>query len=108
MNDAPTGPSEREIFPAALKIDDPAESALYLKQACGENVALLHKVEGLLKSIPNDSFLESPASDKMETVAEPASPDGNSISSVDSLGTIHIWRAPTWEEIEAMDAESGD
>ena len=35
------------------------------------------------------------------------SPDGHSMSSVDQLGTIHIWRAPSWEEIEAMDGESG-
>jgi WD40 repeat protein len=36
------------------------------------------------------------------------SPDGNSMSSVDQLGTIHIWRAPSWEEIEAMDAVVND
>ncbi len=35
------------------------------------------------------------------------SPDGNSMSSVDQLGTIHIWRAPSWEEIEAMEAQGG-
>ena len=78
MSTPPSSPSEREIFLAALKIDDAAERAAYLKQACSGNVALLHKVEGLLKSIPNDSFLESPASDKMETIDEPSSPEEQS------------------------------
>ena len=78
MGIPPSAPSEREIFLAALKIDDQSERAAYLKRACGENAALLRKVEGLLKSIPDDSFLESPASDKMETVGDPSTPEEQS------------------------------
>ena len=78
MSTPSSSPSEREIFLAALKIDDAAERAAYLKQACSGNAALFHKVEGLLKSIPNDSFLESPASDKMETIDEPSTPEEQS------------------------------
>ncbi len=78
MNDAPSSPSEREIFLAALKIDDAVERVTYLKQACGGNVALLLKIEGLLEHLPNDSFLESPASDKMETVDGPSTPEEQS------------------------------
>ena len=75
MNDTSSAPSEREIFLAALKIDDVSERASYLKQICGENAALFHKVEGLLESIPNDSFLESPACDQMDTIDAPSSPE---------------------------------
>ena len=78
MNTPSSNPSEREIFLAALRIDDVSERAAYLKQVCGENAALLHKVEGLLESIPNDSFLESPAGDQMETIDAPSSPDEQS------------------------------
>ena len=78
MYEAPSSPSEREIFLAALKIDDESERARYLGKVCGENHSLRVKIEGLLKHLPNDSFLESPASDKMETVDEPSTPEEQS------------------------------
>ncbi len=34
------------------------------------------------------------------------SPDGGTFGCVDSGGMLHLWRAPTWEEVEAMEAEA--
>ena len=78
MNDAPSSLSEREIFLTALKINDKSGRALYLKEACGKNAELLRKIEGLLEHLPNDSFLESPASDQMETIDAPVTPEEQS------------------------------
>ena len=78
MNDAPSSLSEREIFLSALKINDAIERATYLKRVCGENHALRVKIEGLLQNIPNDSFLESPAADQMETIDAPVTPEEQS------------------------------
>jgi hypothetical protein len=33
------------------------------------------------------------------------SPDGNILSSIDALGYLHLWRAPSWEEIAAVEAK---
>jgi eukaryotic-like serine/threonine-protein kinase len=35
------------------------------------------------------------------------SPDGSMLGSRDHLGTLHVWRAPTWEEIEAAESATG-
>jgi WD40 repeat protein len=34
------------------------------------------------------------------------SPDGNVIGSMNLTGTLHLWRAPSWAEIHAVEAES--
>src|SRR2546425_700712 len=53
----------REIFLKALEMQSPAEREAYLQEACGRDPALRAKVEVLLTSHENDSFLESPAVD---------------------------------------------
>src|SRR6266704_6828953 len=51
----------RDIFLKALETQSPSEREAYLRGACGSDAALRTKVEALLRSHENDSFLESPA-----------------------------------------------
>src|SRR6266516_4141060 len=53
----------RDIFLKALETQSPSEREAYLQRACGTNAALLDKVEAILRSHEDDSFLESPAVD---------------------------------------------
>lgn len=53
--------NEEAIFNAAIKIDPPAERAAFVKSACGDDDALLARVEALLKAHYEDkSFLNKP------------------------------------------------
>jgi WD40 repeat protein/serine/threonine protein kinase len=53
--------SERDVFDAALTIDDPASRSAYLDQVCGGNPALREHIDGLLAMHGQlGSFLESP------------------------------------------------
>jgi serine/threonine protein kinase/WD40 repeat protein len=55
---------EREIFEAALAIDDEAQRELFLREACNENLELRKRVEGAVKAHRQlGSFLERPAAD---------------------------------------------
>src|SRR6266571_232268 len=51
----------REVFLKALETQSPSEREAYLQLACGTNAAVRVKVEALLRSHEDDSFLESPA-----------------------------------------------
>src|SRR6266568_3842597 len=51
----------REIFLKALETQSPSEREAYLQGACGSDAALRAKVEVLLTSHEDDSFLERPA-----------------------------------------------
>src|SRR5262245_33405854 len=54
--------TERDIFLEALEIPTPEVRAAYLQAACGRGVALLRKVDELLKEhFSNDSLLSGPA-----------------------------------------------
>src|SRR5262245_26322196 len=54
--------TERDVFLEALEMDTPEARAAYLQDACGRDVALLRKVEELLKEhFANDSLLSGPA-----------------------------------------------
>ncbi len=35
------------------------------------------------------------------------SPDGNLLGALNSSGTLHLWRAPSWAEIEAAEKQTG-
>jgi serine/threonine protein kinase len=53
--------TEREIFLAAMGMDDPAERALFLDQACGADATLRRRVEALLRSHERAAdFMEVP------------------------------------------------
>jgi predicted Ser/Thr protein kinase len=64
--------NERELFLAALELNDPRAWAHYLNQACAGDAALRAKVEALLKSHEETgSFLEEPAAHHMgATIAQ--------------------------------------
>src|SRR6266545_6702256 len=54
--------SERDIFIGAVQRDGPGERRAYLEDACGADVALRRRVEGLLEVYDRaGSFLEEPA-----------------------------------------------
>jgi WD40 repeat protein/serine/threonine protein kinase len=63
--------NEREIFSAALDIEDPAERAAYLDRACAGDPTLRHRLAALLGAHqPASSFLERPAEGLMATLDE--------------------------------------
>jgi serine/threonine protein kinase/tetratricopeptide (TPR) repeat protein len=56
--------SERDVFMAALQIEDLAERCAYLDKACGADTGLRQRVEVLLKAFSRaGSFLQQPAAD---------------------------------------------
>jgi len=64
---------EEQIFKAALKIASGSERQAYLKQVCGEDEALLNRVEVLLEALTGaGDFLESAAEDFALTLEESA------------------------------------
>jgi eukaryotic-like serine/threonine-protein kinase len=73
--------TDRDLFIAALNLDDPAERQAYLQDACGDDSAARRRVAALLQVYENaGSFLESP----------PASPTSSMASSspAELCGTI--------------------
>jgi tetratricopeptide (TPR) repeat protein len=63
--------SEREIFIGALQEESPAGQQAYLDQACGGNVELRRRVEGLLRDREKAAdFLNSPAPALVGTTEE--------------------------------------
>jgi serine/threonine protein kinase/tetratricopeptide (TPR) repeat protein len=72
--------TERDLFIAALQKDDPGQRRDYLREVCGSNLALLVRVEGLLRVYEDaDSFLESPPSPPTITVESPSLSEGPGI-----------------------------
>jgi serine/threonine protein kinase/Flp pilus assembly protein TadD len=64
--------SERTIFLAALEINEPAERAAYLDQACAGDAALRSQVEQLLKAHEEPGpFMERPAPALVGTIDDP-------------------------------------
>src|SRR5262245_53258971 len=64
--------TERSIFLAALEIDDLAERAGYVAQACGGDADLLSRVEELLKAhLHPGGFMERPAPALVSTIDRP-------------------------------------
>src|SRR5690349_14739202 len=63
--------TERELFLAALEIEDPAARQARLQSACAGDAALLAKVESLLASHESQSaFLQTPVGDQLGNAAE--------------------------------------
>jgi len=64
--------TEREIFIAALQIDNPADRLAHVRQACGANDDLRQRVEHLLKTYEQaGSYLEAPTPEIAATIAQP-------------------------------------
>ena len=53
-------PDESTLFNAARRIDDPAARRLYVREACGDDLALAARGEALLRAHDEDPFLASP------------------------------------------------
>ncbi|HVJ68364.1 MAG TPA: protein kinase [Caulifigura sp.] len=63
---------ERDLFLAALEINDPAARRTHLYAACAGDAALLARVEALLDSHDGQSqFLKTPAVQQMAAVSDP-------------------------------------
>jgi serine/threonine protein kinase/WD40 repeat protein len=64
--------NQRDIFSAALDIEDPAERSAYLDRVCVDDPALRQRVAALVGAHkPASSFLERPAGDLLATVDQP-------------------------------------
>ena len=69
--------NERDLFMAALQIEDAAERAAYLDRVCAGETALRQRVEALLAAFEQaGSFLQRPAGDPRATTD--ISPPGQS------------------------------
>src|SRR5438067_4153551 len=67
--------SERDIFIAALEIENPAERGAYLDQACAGDADLLQRVEGLLGAHGRaGNFLDRPAAEQLAAGVQPEDP----------------------------------
>ncbi len=64
--------NEREIFIAALQIDDNAQRVAYLDEACAGDVDLRNRVDALLGALHQaGSYLEQPAVEPVATIDQP-------------------------------------
>ena len=62
--------TDRDLFIAALNLDDPAERQSYLQDACGDDSAARQRVEALFKVYQNaGSFLEYPPASPTSSMA---------------------------------------
>jgi WD40 repeat protein/serine/threonine protein kinase len=74
---------------AALQVEDSAQRADYLAQACGGDVALRQRVEALLKAFgAAGSFLQRPAANGGPTSDQPALAAPIPSSPVEGVGTV--------------------
>jgi WD40 repeat protein/serine/threonine protein kinase len=81
--------NERDLFMAALQVEDAAERAAYLKRACAGDDALRQRVDALLAALEQaGSFLQQPVRDPRTMSA--ASPPGPSSGSdpAEGPGTV--------------------
>src|SRR2546423_11353120 len=71
--------AERDIFIAALQLEDPAQRQVYLDEACAGRPELRRQVEELLRLQESaGSFLEGAAAESGGTVASQATAEQNS------------------------------
>jgi serine/threonine protein kinase/tetratricopeptide (TPR) repeat protein len=75
LDNASDEPLVRRTFLRALELPTPQERQDFLAEACGGNFALRAKVEALLRSHREDSFLERPAEEAIRPSSVPARND---------------------------------
>jgi eukaryotic-like serine/threonine-protein kinase len=81
--------NERELFIAALQVEDPAGRSAYLGRACGADAALRQRVEALLEAfVQAGSFLQQPAADAGATSDVPPGGPPTPHAPAEAPGTV--------------------
>ena len=117
---------DEDVFAGALAVPR-TERTSFLNRACGGDAVLRARVEALLNVHDGSpSFLEIPLAGRtavgaqekrgdkvgrhtlLQKIGEPSSRDGSRLGSRSTFlpgadVILHVWRAPTWEEIEAAE-----
>jgi serine/threonine protein kinase len=104
-----TGPamSELEVFADAVQISDPAQRAVYLDRACGNDPALRKRVELLLRNQQESgSFLEDSPAAALHSIAG-STPDGT-VSLPDPNNREERPDAARTQTLGAPDESKGD
>ncbi len=82
---------ERDLFIAALEIDDPAARREYIDKTCADDPALRGRIQRLLNRVTEAAdFLDHPAVDLCSDLADELRPEPNGIS--------QIARSPTFND----------
>ena len=92
---------EAAVFNAARRIDDPAERRQYVREACGEDLALADRVEALLQMhVVDPTFLASPAREPGDLFgARNEAPTLEPEAGASDDGPARPWPAPAGYEI---------
>jgi serine/threonine protein kinase/Flp pilus assembly protein TadD len=81
--------NERDLFIAALQIEEPAARATYLDEACGGDEALRRRIEALLRAfVAAGSFMQVPAADAGATSDQPGAESPVLDSPTEAAGTV--------------------
>ena len=88
-NDVRSFMQERDLFIAALEIDDPAARREYLDTACADNPALRERIERLLNRVGEAAdFLDHPAADLCEDSGHELLAGSREIKQLDASFTV--------------------
>ncbi len=80
---------ERDIFIAALEIDDPAARQEYLDKTCADDPALHARIQRLLsRATETADFLDHPAADLCSDFADELLPQAHAISQIGDSPTV--------------------
>ena len=80
---------ERDLFIAALEIDDPAARQEYLDKSCADDPALRVRIQRLLnRATQTADFLDHPAADLCRDLADELLPQAHAISQIGDSPTV--------------------
>jgi serine/threonine protein kinase len=80
---------ERDLFIAALEIDDPAARQEYLDKTCGDDPVLHARIQRLLNRVTESAdFLDQPAADLCSDFADELLPQAHAISKIGDSPTV--------------------
>ena len=82
---------ERDLFLAAMEINDPAARRMHLHAECAGDAALITRVEALLDSHEAQSlFLKTPAVQQLAAASDPGLDATIALGDDSTLSLIHI------------------